>query len=883
MTVPKSPRSFLCHRLAILACLASLVCFGIPYSWQETQAGVTPSGDLVWQPRPFVYEAGSTVRYIDYEGGNDSNAGTMDAPWKHHPWDASAAGNAAAFSGPATYVFKRGVVYRGTLTPDDTGAAGNPIRLTSDPDWGSGEAMLYASEAITSGWERGGHQLMPNSNMVWHIDLPFAPRRVWLVEGASIQRLALARTPNWAESNPDDVKSTWWKWQSVNTVTWGGQSTFKGTDSLHLTQPAAYYSNAIVWTEFFPVMGSPYAARVLGFDSGTKSIFWRHPFGWGPVQHSRFFIEDMPQYLDATNEFWFDKTGSGGRLYVRLPDDREPNGLQIEAARHMNQINSPSISYLEISGLSFRFNNAFWDLTAMQSLPAQDVLNAAIRVTGGGTDIAIRNCTFEHGAEAVRILSDRVYNTLDKIAITDNSLAELDHAAMTIDEYGGTPPYGAIRKLDILRNRVYRIGMRPDLPSHGHAVSVNGPETAEIAGNTLDRIWGSALFVFGGKPSGVGGREVPLTRILIHHNRVTDALLTCNDWGAIETWQGGPFYLYGNISGNPGGFWNPSYTWGGSPRFGFAFYLDGSFKNYVFNNVAWGKNNTLTSPLCNLAAFQSVFGFQNVYFNNTVYKFAIGIRRDGEQTGRNAYLGNIWSDFSDIHYCYYQSNFSDSQYDYRNLAFARNIYHLPAPKYAKFEASGTTHTTFDSFRNALTARKTSACSLGQVSTNTPMRDAPNHDFRPADGSVAINAGARQFVPWALHRMFGEWHFRLDNVDPCYIQDENWFMTTAYTNRENYYQTPRLHLTATNVSADDYAGGPLENWCSSALQFNGSTRYASVKPLTSGLTLDPGTNGLIVEVYFKTVPDHTGGVIVSKLDAWNGYALEINEHGTPAMR
>jgi len=206
-----------------------------------------------------------------------------------------------------------------------------------------------------------------------------------------------------------------------------------------------------------------------------------------------------------------------------------------------------------------------------------------------------------------------------------------------------------------------------------------------------------------------------------------------------------------------------------------------------------------------------------------------------------------------------------------------------APKVAVFESANTTYTTFEAFRNALIARKTCASSLGQISTNMPFVNAGAHDFRLADGSPAINAGVNQLVPWALYRMLGEWHFRCDNVNPSYVQDENWFMTGAYTNRDNYYQTPRLHLTIANASEGAYVQGPLENWCHSALQFNGSTRYASVPTPATGLTLDPRTNGLIVEVYFKTVPDHTGGVIVSKLDAWNGYALEINEDGTPAMR
>ena len=55
--------------------------------------------DFKWEPEPFRYEAGESQRYIDYVNGRDSNPGTMEAPWKHHPWDPQASGNAAATEG----------------------------------------------------------------------------------------------------------------------------------------------------------------------------------------------------------------------------------------------------------------------------------------------------------------------------------------------------------------------------------------------------------------------------------------------------------------------------------------------------------------------------------------------------------------------------------------------------------------------------------------------------------------------------------------------------------------------------------------------------------------------------------------------------------------
>ena len=61
------------------------------FSWQQPEARVLPSGDIAWQPREFVFEVGDSVRYIDFESGNDANDGrNKQTPWKHHPWDPAA-------------------------------------------------------------------------------------------------------------------------------------------------------------------------------------------------------------------------------------------------------------------------------------------------------------------------------------------------------------------------------------------------------------------------------------------------------------------------------------------------------------------------------------------------------------------------------------------------------------------------------------------------------------------------------------------------------------------------------------------------------------------------------------------------------------------------
>ena len=195
----------------------------------------------------------------------------------------------------------------------------------------------------------------------------------------------------------------------------------------------------------------------------------------------------------------------------------------------------------------------------------------------------------------------------------------------------------------VLRNKFDHIGLRPDLFGQGTAVSVNYAETVEVAGNVFDRIAAQGIDVHGAKEN-IAATDRPFTRILIHHNKAVDTLINVDDFGGIETWQGGPAYVYDNISGNPGGYrsWDHVMSPNAENRFGHAYYLDGAFKNYYFNNIAWGNSKGPTGKLANTAAFQEIISYQNTFFNNTIFNFVTGSRRQAPEAGRVKFLGNIW-------------------------------------------------------------------------------------------------------------------------------------------------------------------------------------------------------------------------------------------------
>jgi hypothetical protein len=114
------------------------------------------------------------------------------------------------------------------------------------------------------------------------------------------------------------------------------------------------------------------------------------------------------------------------------------------------------------------------------------------------------------------------------------------------------------------------------------------------------------------------------------------------------------------------------------------------------------------------------------------------------------------------------------------------------------------------------------------------------------------------------------------------------------------------LKGVNVTATDYVRGPLEDWLPGALQFAAAKKqYATVahadmtkpfsfvdlkvsrheggKPepcLIEGEALKTPqihNSNLLIEIYFRTTPGHTGGVLMEKMKG-NGYGLVINSAG-----
>ena len=551
--------------------------------------------------------------------------------------------------------------------------------------------------------------------------------------------------------------------------------------------------------------------------------------------------------------------------------------------------------------------------------PAPDLHPGCVRVWGSGKGIRIANCLFEHVFFPIRIRALLEGQRVDDVRIEDNEFRYTDNGILSVEDgsgWGYAKLRGRLGDVRIYRNRSLETGTRPARYSSGTGISVAGARTVEIAGNVIERSYAQGIDVHGAKTSGMWG-DVPFTRILIHHNKVWESMLNCNDYGGIETWQGGPAYVFDNLSYNAQGYRNWGHSTGNDPGFGHAYYLDGAFKNYHFNNIAWGKSKDAASPLANCSAFQEIISYQNTFFHNTVYNFHEGSRRQAPTAGRNKYLGNIWDGMGKYVFRHADPARTKAEGNARDAgprrghfaletnAYARNVFHDFA-EMGILEPSGRWLLTFEDFKGTLQKNKGLLCELGEVSKTSPLRDPARGDFRPVQGAAGIDKGVKVFVPWSLCGVVGEWNFYPAGNDPTHLIDEHWYMTDYHVSRDEYYQRPMYPLKGVNVTQEDYVQGTLEDWIPGALSFSPARKqYATMsntemmKPFSfrdlkksrhenarpepctiEGEALkNPQiyTSNLLIEVYFKTAPGHTGGVLMEKMKG-NGYSLTVGAAG-----
>ena len=673
-----------------------------------------------------------------------------------------------------------------------------------------------------------------------------------------------------------------------------------------------YWVGATMWAEK-ESMPKPDAEKVIGYDPIEQSLKIKYHRGIkGPRKYDRYFLENLPKFLDVPGEYYYCKSGrNSGRLFVRLPENRNPNQSIIEAAKENVLLDIKNKNNILISGLEMRFANAIACGTKKARLASLHA--SAVRIIGNCCNIKIINSEINNLPAGIIAFPEKNNDTLDYIEVSDNAFYNIDGTPVGLSNgkshYKLKKAGARLIHVNVFRNKVYNVGYR--VLSHWslgpHAIHVEGGELVDIAGNVVNRCWGSGIIAVNGSQISKGSVKRSLVRILIHHNKVTNSLLGMQDYGGIASWRGGPSYIYSNISGNPVGYKHAHYqrlkrkNWYRTSCYGVGIYLDAQYKGYVFNNIIWGKNNNVNHRYYNSTAFNEAAGFMNTVFNNTMYRFGIGIHKGMFQHNRCYYLGNMMLDMG---HKFIQQEPIPSIIEYHSLGYANNIFQGNPSDFGQLGRK--VYGSLCKWKKAIEAKNVMVTQTGKIMEKPQVVDVKAHNFQLKPDSIAIDNGVKVFVPWGLYGVVGEWNFFRHPADPKVILGENMNWNNECHDIGMLQDIPRNNLIAHNIDESSFKFGLLEDWVKGSLKLNGRDQYCDIANslLKKGykwsqrrfikgkhkqgfyagkdrITLDMDSNNFLIEVVLQTVKKFNGGGIVSKR-THRGYSLGIDKKGYAKM-
>lgn len=708
---------------------------------------------------------------------------------------------------------------------------------------------------------------------------------------------------------PNAVISNGRKTATVKRV-WGTHEIVR-----QLTDPALAatgpHDGATVWVEH-SYMPKPMAGIVTATDPANGSIEanLRLAPNFGPKPFNRYYLEGLSRYLDAPGEFAVASLGRNKiRLMLWMPDDADPNQWRVEVPQASVLVDIKDRRHIRIAGLEFTFaRQVAAGSNAAQFAPLHAT---GVLIRGNSSDIRIDHNRFQYLPAGVVASPDparKQAQTLDRLTIEDNEFVDIEGSPIALTNgwsHAGLQNTGSrMIHVAVNRNRIENCGYRTlahwSVGAHGHGIEMIGGELVEISGNHVRQCWGSGIVTLMGSDYSRGNIERPLIRGLVHHNKVVDSVLGLQDYGGIASFMGGPLYMYNNISGNAVGYRYaeerriPNLDPFRGSSFASAFYFDGQYKGYFFNNVGWGKNNDIHSSIYNAVGFKEALGLMNAVFNNSFYRVAVGLHKDMPQHGRNHYLGNI---FADIGHNHIQHEPRQNTIEYQTLAYGHNTFHGDVDAFGQLGAGN--RNVFASLSDwTANLRKFGALQAdsGIVVNESPLPNAETHDYRASPHLSARNAGIRYFVPWGLARVVGEWHFYASPSKPQRVTDESIHMNSEWVHRSMFAQIPRRDLHCPNTTQSDYVTGELENWIAGALRFDGKSRHCfsshaeTARPYewrgatgtgtistSQRETLDIEAGNLVFEAVIRpSLTGHNAG-LAGKLGD-NGYSIHIAPDG-----
>jgi parallel beta-helix repeat protein len=398
--------------------MACLVASGVIINVRETRADRT-------QPQGIVL-------YVSTEG-NDTWSGSLPSPNTARsdgplrtPAGARDKIRQLRAKGPLVkpvYVLIRGGVYSLTeplvFNPEDSGTAENPVVYTNY----QGEVPVLSGGHQILNWEPANVSASgePNGVMTWQAEVPGVKEGKWYFHQLFVnaRRCQRARTPNQGffhaegeitEDNPaklkfheGDIKPAWAQTGDVQVVV--------------LT----------TWMD--------YRLFIKSIDPSTRvaTLSLKRPF-WGAEKDPRYWVENAADALDATGEWYLDRT-EGKVLYIPTPGEdlrrAEVMGTDLQQlVRFEGDEEAPKLVHdICLRGITFEYTD--WSIPPVGYVNWQAAYDvpAAVEMVGAG-NCSIEKCRFAHlGQYAVEI-----HRGTKKVQITGNEMMDLGAGGVKVGD-----------------------------------------------------------------------------------------------------------------------------------------------------------------------------------------------------------------------------------------------------------------------------------------------------------------------------------------------------------------------------------------------------------------------------------------------------------------
>jgi len=212
--------------------------------------------------------------FVDFDRGADTNTGTdEETPWKHCPGDpqAAAVANGVELAPGDVIRFKGGVVYRGMIEVQTSGAEGKQIVFDGNTDgaWGTRRAVIDGGEPVT-GWQKCEAPEDADNNPHWrklyYTSLPGDADVLTLnlCDGQTMLYLAQSSNPP-TPFRMDDPELLW------KAAGGGAHDQEQLTDSERLAgKPANAFDDAFIYLCAIPMRMA--TAKIEAYDSDKGQV-----------------------------------------------------------------------------------------------------------------------------------------------------------------------------------------------------------------------------------------------------------------------------------------------------------------------------------------------------------------------------------------------------------------------------------------------------------------------------------------------------------------------------------------------------------------------------------------------------------------------------------